>query len=459
MENLGKFLVLGLIIQTMEGHSYKTTASSLFLYNETQKLLIKNQKTSNYEFPFNSSSENFDQNLLIKEVSTLKSSGVSEYQNNNLLSRVVRSTLGKETYYSCVSKIHSGNIESAVSCFHELNNDNLLPDIIEKSYDYQDEYSSNLYMYEQPFDYVKLQSLANDDHFIRLKMDENFYNIVEFIRKLSNLEQAAVAYSKLYECMKSNGNSNSLKLLILAKMVHETINMPNFINISQDNKIRLFNLTNVSNTVITKWAEDIRTKYVEKFYNENDLFAFEHRETFLFHLPDIIKSAYSNDLNIIYKIITFIKSLPTVNDHKIGYTALYENMKINNHLNGVALLMLSYRIERTMDYIDRQHNYLNYGKLEDIKESLPFHVKRFVWSDRYRCTIYNNYYREPLYTASSWHRYSVFTWVPSNVDPDAYWMFEDTELFDYFKITNLDKKRNLVVSKDRFDLKKSAYTQ
>jgi hypothetical protein len=252
--------------------------------------------------------------------------------------------------------------------------------------------------------------------------------------------------------MKSNNHLKSPKLLILSEMVQEYINMPNFIIISQDDKNKLYNLKNVASGIIAEWATSIRNG-VQYPINEYAKKSGKSQTGFRFHLPDIIETAYLNELTNVENIISFIKNLPYIEHYSIGYSALFEKMKSNDHLNSYQLLMLAFRVKESMQFPNYHKLEQNYkDKFEHIKQSLASNVINFVWGSRSKCTLINAYFGEYLYSSGGWYSYRVYTWIPGTIDDSLYWKIEGSDMSNaYFNIKNIENHRFLDGMQDSYD--------
>ncbi|HLP34502.1 MAG TPA: hypothetical protein VK133_00715 [Amoebophilaceae bacterium] len=273
----------------------------------------------------------------------------------------------------------------------------------------------------------------------------NAENIIQFVRDLHYIPDAAIAYSSLFNEMQSNGHLDSYQLLMLAYRVKELMKMRDYPNVSQDNKKKLTTLEGALEPyvkgLLDSWANSIRSGGDTAQIKD---FAGKHSADFRSRLPHLIEKAYANNLGNAENITQFVGNLHYIPNAAIAYSSLFNEMESNGHLNSYQLLMLAYRVKELM----KMSKYPNIGqdykdKFKKLEESLPLSVRDLIWNGN-KCTIRNMYWNEYLYVPDSivfayyirrtpftW-RYS--TWGPSFSGTDGIWKFEAKDNAKFFAI-------------------------
>lgn len=287
-----------------------------------------------------------------REIDALK---VNIQTLSNSLNKAIN-RLQIQTVDLCISEINSGKIDSAVSRYKELSDDSLLPTIIEKSYNYLGDFE--IYNFN--------------------KRIENFDNLVEFIRKLQYVYELAIGFTKLYETMRINDHLSSPKMLIFAEMVQEVLDFSNFNEIPEkyQNSLKSTSANTCACKIVSNWATKILNNDYEVILTFAKNKMTRYQSSFRLYLPSIINYAYSADVNIFNKILTFIDNLPYIEQMCVGLSALYENMKTNNDFCCNKLRAVSLKVEKVMNFPN--YNIIKQefkNQLESTKNSLGIFFK------------------------------------------------------------------------------------
>jgi hypothetical protein len=128
-----------------------------------------------------------------------------------------------------------------------------------------------------------------------------------------------------------------------------------------------------SRTVLQQWKEDIQNGS----YTFLEELSKQHSKNFRLVLKDLVDFSFEKDRHTIRKLLEFGWHLYTIEQFAVFYSALFNQMTVNDALEVPEIFLLAYGIKQQMEILLESDK----AKFVRMKHDLPAAVRKFVWDE------------------------------------------------------------------------------